>query len=103
MKKQEATSVQDMAKNCEYVAGVMKALAHPQRLMILCHLSQGERTVGELEELCRVSQSAASQFLSRMKLEGLIASEKRGLYVYYFIVDARVKAMIAALHRIFCK
>ena len=81
----------------------MKALAHPQRLLILCHLSQGEKTAGELEELCGASQSSVLQFLRRMKLDGLITSEKRGLIVYYSIEDARVKEMITALHRIFCR
>jgi ArsR family transcriptional regulator len=92
-----------MAENCEHVASVMKALGHPQRLMIMCHLSQSEKTVGELEELCEISQSAVSQFLNRMKLEGLVASEKRGLYVYYWIQDERIKELITALHRVFCR
>ena len=103
MKKQEAKSHKALAQNCDYVAGILKALAHPQRLMILCHLSQEEKTVGELQELCGASQSSVSQYLGRMRLEGLIKSEKRGQFVYYFILDARVKEMITALHRIFCR
>lgn len=102
MKKQAAVSVKDMEDNCVYVAGLMKTLAHPQRLMILCYLSSGEKTVGELEELCGASQSAVSQFLNRMRLEQLISSEKRGLFVYYKIVDPKVKKLIASLHKIFC-
>lgn len=102
MKKQATVSIQEMEENCDAVAGLMKALAHPQRLMLLCHLSTGEKTVGELEELCGASQSAVSQFLNRMRLEGLIASEKRGLFVFYRIEDPRVKKLITALHDIFC-
>lgn len=102
MKRQATVSVQDMAENCDTVAGLMKALAHPQRLMLLCHIASGEKTVGELEELCGASQSAVSQFLNRMRLEGLITSDKRGLYVYYRIADPRVKKLISALHDIFC-
>lgn len=91
-----------MAKNCDQVAEVLKALAHPQRLMILCYLSQGERTVSELEELCGASQSAVSQFLGRMKLEGLVTASKSGLNVFYSIKDKRVKQLIVALHKVFC-
>ena len=102
MKKQAAVSIQDMEENCDQVAQLMKALAHPQRLMLLCHLSTGEKTVGELEDLCGASQSAVSQFLNRMRLEGMISSEKRGLFFYYKIEDTRVKKLIASLHQIFC-
>ncbi|MBY0314850.1 MAG: metalloregulator ArsR/SmtB family transcription factor [Bdellovibrionales bacterium] len=92
-----------MRKNCDDVSRLMKALAHPQRLMILCHLTTGEKTVGEVEDLCGASQSAVSQFLSRMRLEGLVQSEKRGKMVYYSILDPRVLEIMTELHRIFCK
>ncbi len=103
MKKQANVSIKDMEENCENVANIMKALAHPQRLMLLCHLSSGEKTVGELEAICTVSQSAVSQFLNRMKLEGLVQSEKCGLHVYYSIANPKVGKLISALHDIFCK
>lgn len=102
MKKQAAASLRELEENCESVAKIMKALAHPQRLMLLCHLSTGEKTVGELEEVCSVSQSAVSQFLNRMKLEGLVQSEKRGLHVYYSIANPKIKKLITALSDIFC-
>lgn len=102
MKKQAIVSVKDMEDNCNRVASLMKALAHPQRLMILCHLSTNEKTVGELEALCGASQSSVSQYLNRMRLEGLVSSEKRGLFVYYQVEDSKVKKLISALHEIFC-
>ena len=100
--KKQAVSFKEMTKKCDDVAQVMKALAHPQRLMLLCHLSGGEKTVGDLERLCEVSQSAMSQFLTRMKFEGLVQSEKRGLFVYYRIADEKVGELIAALYHIYC-
>lgn len=103
MKKTRGVPLRDMQQNCEHVSKVLKALAHPQRLMILCHLVEGEKTVGELESLCTLSQSAVSQFLKRMKLEQLIDSEKRGLFVHYRIVDPDVKRLMASLYAIFCK
>ncbi len=102
MKKQAQVSIQDMEENCDKAAGLMKALGHPRRLMILCHLSTGEKTVGELESLGGASQSSVSQYLNRMRLEGLVSSEKRGLFVYYQIKDLKVKKLINALHKMFC-
>lgn len=104
MKKQlENATLKKMEENCQNVALIMKSLSHPQRLMILCHLSLNEKTVSELEDLCHISQSQISQFLSRMKLEKLITSEKRGLFVFYRIADDRTKKLISSLHKIFCE
>lgn len=102
MKKQVSVSIKDMKENCEEVARILKAVSHPQRLLLLCHLSSGEKTVGELEKLCTASQSSISQYLKLMKLEKMVVSEKRGLFVYYAIHDTKVNKLITELHRIFC-
>ncbi len=94
---------QEMKKKCGEVAGVLKALAHPQRLIILCHLAEGEKTVTELEQVCEASQSSVSQFLNRMRLEGLIDSDKRGQFVFYKIHDPQLKQLIKSLYKIFCQ
>ena len=83
-------------------ASILKTLAHPQRLQLLCHIADTERTVGELEKLCGASQSAVSQFLGRMKKEGLLSSEKQGQSVTYRIADPRIVKVIQALQRIYC-
>ena len=67
MKKQALVSPKYMKKNCETVAHILKALSHPQRLLLLCHLAGGEKTVGELEILCDSSQSSVSQYLKLLK------------------------------------
>jgi ArsR family transcriptional regulator len=95
-------SFNQMIENCEEAAALLKALSHPQRLQLLCHLSQKELTVGELEKLCGASQSAVSQFLARMKAEGLVTSERNGQFVSYRISDPRVLKLIQAMHKIFC-
>lgn len=102
MKRQPEVSIREMLKNCDAVARLMKSIAHPKRLMLLCHLSNGRKTVGELVNLCKVSQSASSQFLNRMKYEGVITSIKSGKHVYYLIDDPKIKSLIVQLHRIFC-
>ncbi len=103
MKKQiNSFQAKDMKKNCDSVSQILKALAHPQRLLILCQLAEGQKTVGEIESNCEASQSAVSQFLGRMKREGLVQSEKRGQFVYYKIQDPMVKQLIKMLYKIFC-
>lgn len=103
MKKKAEISMREMLEKCDNVSRTLKALAHPQRLQILCHLSQGEKTVGEIEELCGASQSAVSQFLNRLKSDGFIDSEKRGQFVYYRISDLKIQELIQALYHIFCR
>lgn len=90
-----------LVKECEDAARVLRALAHPQRLQILCHLADAEVPVGELGRRCRASQSAISQFLARMKSEGIVASRREGNSVYYRILDKKVKKLIRAMHKIF--
>lgn len=103
MKTRPESPYKNLTKKCGAAATLLKALAHPQRLQILCHLSSGEKTVGELKELCGASQSAVSQFLGRMKGEGLVSSIKEGQFVRYRIVDAKVLEIIQALQRAFCE
>ncbi len=96
-------SVKKIKKSCEEVAQILKALSHPQRLLILGHLLAGEKTVGELEDVCDISQSQLSQFLSRMKLEGLIDRRKEGRFQYYFVADERLKHLMAIIQQEYCR
>ncbi|MBN8631947.1 MAG: helix-turn-helix transcriptional regulator [Rhodobacterales bacterium] len=86
-----------MAQRSEAVAAFMKALSHEGRLMILCHLASGERSVTELEGLLGQRQAAVSQQLARLRLEGLVATRREGKAIYYSVEDARVLALIRAL------
>ena len=95
-------ALNQMIQQCETTSQTLKLLAHPRRLQLLCHLSEGKKTVGELEKLCAVSQSQISQFLQRMKSEGLVRSERDGKYMSYVILDPKILKLIQALHRIFC-
>lgn len=104
MKSQVATkALPGLKKQSESVAGLLKQLAHPQRLLILCSLAEGEKSVGEIEEICGASQSAVSQFLKGMRLEGLIDFRRDGKQVYYKIADKRVLELIKSLYVIFCR
>lgn len=93
---------EQLAKQAEEVSGVLKQLSHPTRLKVLCCLLQGEKTVTQLVEYADASQSWVSQFLSRMKLEGLVDSKKAGTFVYYRISDPKLKALIDAIYKVYC-
>lgn len=95
-------SLVELRRKSEDVAQLMKLMSHPQRLTILCSLVTGEKSVGELEVACKASQSAVSQFLKSMRLEGLIEARRDGKQVYYRIVDPRVHQLMKSLHSIFC-
>lgn len=104
MKSQARTQpLSELRHRSKEVALLLKQLSHPQRLLILCSMAEGEKSVGEIEEICGASQSAVSQFLKRMQLEGLIEPRREGKFIYYRIVDKRIHALIKALYQIFCK
>lgn len=96
-------SVSKMERSCQEVSDLLRALSHPQRLMIMGHLTQGSKTVSELVELCTISQSQLSQFLGRMKADGLLTSERQGKFQYYAVADERLIQLIAVIQNIFCR
>lgn len=86
------------------VAALLKAVANPRRLMVLCQLvEQGEMTVGDLTLAVGLSQSALSQHLARMRGEGLLTFRREGQTLWYRIADPRVEALFATLYDLFCK
>ena len=91
-----------MADQAKTAADFMKALAHEGRLMILCHLVEGEKSVSELETLIGARQAAVSQQLARLRLEGLVSSRRQGKAIYYSIGDPKVQKLIGTLHDLFC-
>lgn len=86
--------------------GLLKQLAHPVRLSILCNLlHRGEMSVSDLIEAENgaVSQSQISQFLGKMKSEGLVKSRKEAQTVYYEIESPQVKVIVQRLYDLYCK
>ncbi len=98
-----AVSIRKMKNSCEEVCLILKALSHPQRLMVLGHLLQGPKSVGELVDLCETSQSQMSQFLIRMRYEGLISSEKNGKFQVYSLADQRLVQLMKTIQVQYCK
>jgi len=81
----------------------LKAISHEGRLMILCHLSTGEKSVTELEDLLSVRQAAVSQQLSRLRQEGLVTPRRDGKAIHYSLADDRAKKVLDVLYDLFCK
>lgn len=93
----------DMARQAEEAAAYLKTLAHPGRLMILCHLSTGEKSVGALEDLLDMRQAAVSQMLARLREEGLVAARRDGKTVHYALSDPNTAQVIGLLYKLFCE
>ncbi len=91
-----------LTKNAEEVARILKQLSHPVRLKILCCLEESEKTVTHIVEHSGASQSWVSQFLARMKLEGLIACRREGSFAYYRIADPRLNQLMKSVREIYC-
>ncbi len=80
----------------------LKAIAHEVRLSVLCHLMDGPLCVHDLIERTGTSQSNLSQHLSKMRLMGVLNSEKRGQQVYYRIANPEFEHLLTALQGIYC-
>lgn len=83
-------------------AEALKALAHETRLLAVCHLGEGEKTVQQLEEFLGASQSNVSQHLARLKSAGILASRREGKQVYYRVKSPEMFRLVLALQRIYC-
>ncbi|EIE49484.1 ArsR family transcriptional regulator [Citreicella sp. 357] len=92
-----------MAANARDAAGFLKTLAHEGRLMILCHLGSGEKSVGELEILLGIRQAAVSQMLARLREEGLVSTRRDGKTIFYSLANDDTGRVIGLLYEIFCK
>ena len=92
----------ELQKRAEHVAGRLDLMANPRRLMILCRLAEGEASVGELQAVVGVSQSALSQHLARLRAAGIVATRREAQTIHYRIADPDVRAMMTALYDIFC-
>lgn len=95
--------IDKVVSKAQVASAFLKAISHEGRLMILCHLVSGEKSVTELEELLSARQAAVSQQLSRLRLEGLVVSRREGKTIYYKLADHRPQKMLEAVYEVFCK
>ena len=81
---------------------LMKALSHESRLLILCLLSEGEKSVSDLESIMDMPQAAVSQQLARLRLDRLVNTRRDGRMIYYTIASKEVTSVIETLYDLFC-
>lgn len=92
----------EMLSRATDAANFLKALAHEGRLMILCHLRSGPKSVTELEDLLGSRQAAVSQQLARLRFEGLVSCHREGKSIIYVIQDPRIVQTISLMYEMFC-
>jgi ArsR family transcriptional regulator len=92
-----------MLANATQASNFLKAISHEGRLMILCHLVTGEKSVTELEDLLAARQAAVSQQLARLRLEGLVTPRRDGKTIYYSLTDDRPRQILEVVYDLFCK
>jgi ArsR family transcriptional regulator len=95
--------IEEIASKAQDAATFLKAISHEGRLMILCHLVSGEKSVTELEQLLSARQAAVSQQLSRLRLEGLVVPRREGKAIYYSLADDRPRRIIELVYDLFCR
>lgn len=81
---------------------LLKALSHESRLLILCLLVEGEKSVSELEDIMKMPQAAVSQQLARLRFDRLVNTRREGRVIYYSIMSAEVSSVISTLYELFC-
>ena len=97
------TEMERIVDNATTASNFLKAVSHEGRLMILCHLVSGEKSVTELEELLAARQAAVSQQLSRLRLEGLVIPRRDGKAIYDRLADDRPKRILELVYDLFCE
>lgn len=93
----------ELVANAGEAADFLKKFAHPSRLMIVCALVDGERSVRDLEDTLGIRQPGLSQQIAELREAGLIVGRKESKNMFYRLADGRVTEFIRLMHRMFCE
>ncbi|MFC0239329.1 metalloregulator ArsR/SmtB family transcription factor [Rhodopseudomonas telluris] len=93
----------ELRENVQVASEFLKTLSNASRLLMLCQLAEGEKSVSELAELLDERQPTVSQQLARLRSERLVETRREGQQVFYSLASDEVRSLILALHAIFCK
>ncbi len=96
------TDQSELLNNAQQVSAILKQLANPYRLMILCCISTGELTVGDLNEQIDLSQSALSQHLAKLRESEIVTTRRESQTIYYRIANQKIKYLLDVLQQQFC-
>ncbi len=95
-------NVKAMSQKAESAAELLKSLANRHRLLIVCQLIEGERSVGELAEFLGIRDSTVSQHLALLRKDGLVTTRREGQTIFYAIGSAPARAVLEALYGVYC-
>ena len=90
----------ELNRHARQAGALLKALGNERRLLVLCHLAEGEKSVGELERLIGVSQSALSQHLARLRRDNVVATRRVAQTIYYSLAHLKAEAVLELLDRL---
>jgi DNA-binding transcriptional ArsR family regulator len=97
-----AKKLEDLREAATQCCALLKAMAHEDRLLLLCQLAQGEQNVGELEERVGIRQPSLSQHLGVLREEGLVSARREGKYMYYSLASREVVRIMQTLSELYC-
>lgn len=103
MSKNAALPIGALQEKADHVAGRLALVANAKRLLILCELVQGERSVGALQAAVGLGQSALSQHLAKLREAGMVDTRREAQTIHYRISDPDVQVLMSALYEAFCK
>jgi DNA-binding transcriptional ArsR family regulator len=94
--------IQQLQENARKASTLLKAMSNEHRLLILCQLLHGEKSVGELERLIGLSQSALSQHLARLRRDNLVKTRRQAQTIFYSVAGQEASAVISTLYGLYC-
>ena len=93
----------DLKANARKASILLKAMSNERRLLVLCSLAEGELSVGQMERMVDLSQSALSQHLARLRHDGLVETRRDAQTIYYSLKGDEARTVIETLHDLYCK
>ncbi len=100
---EESPELSELHDKASHAVELLKAMANEWRLMILCQLSEGEKTVSELQQILGLSQSALSQHLAVLRRERIVKATKQAQSVSYALAGDDATRVMHTLHEVFCE
>lgn len=100
--EEHSPELERLMRKARIASDFLKAMAHESRLLLLCLLAEGERSVTELESILSLRQPNVSQHLTRLRLDGLVETRRDGKSIYYRLASDDVRQMIGTIYEIFC-
>lgn len=95
-------TINSLEARADEVAATLTAMANPRRLVVLCTLLAGEKSVGDLAEIVQLTPAALSQHLGKMRALRLVSTRRDGQTIYYSLASAEVRAVLETLYRVYC-